>query len=79
MKSFKEQFVECRRDGYHQKGDVVHKPNKAVKAGKDNKKDKSEQEEKPKKKRELFFIKCLRFGGICDSANKKCRKMRGVD
>lgn len=26
----------------------------------------------------LQFLKCLKFGGNCDSGNKKCQKLRGL-
>jgi len=81
MISFKEQFIECRRDGYHERGDLVEKKNDKEKNTKKNDVPIKNEKLRNDKEKHLprHFVKCLRFGDICDSSNKKCRKMRGVD
>lgn len=71
MKSFKEQYVECREYGFHGKGEPLVSPNDLPLV----------QQMTPEQKSALktkFTVSCLRFGGICSSGNEACRQMRNL-
>ena len=70
MKTFRDQFIECRKDGFHGQGRFLYSPNDMPLLKKLNPQDIRKLEKKR-------LVACLRFDGICESGNEKCRKMRG--
>ena len=82
-KAFSKQFQECKRDGFTGKGELekfsdhpeLLPPLPRLLYSKKFKKFKKWVETDPNAG--LETIKCLRFGGVCNSGHKDCRKLRG--
>lgn len=80
IKSFRQQFIDCRKDGMHGEGpfmkwkdhpELLPLPwSKAAKM--------IAEEIKKNPDAGMPTISCKRFGGICTSGNPKCRALRGL-
>jgi hypothetical protein len=69
VKNFREQFVECRKNGFHGEGTPLNRTEDMPLLKKLSK-------EETAKLKQVCTVACLRFGGICHSGNEACVEMR---
>ncbi len=78
MKNFRIQFNECAREGYHADGEFLEfKNHPELLPAYPNEKMQTDIENGVWKG--IQTTACLRFGGMCFSGNKECKKLRGVE